>query len=108
MLFSIPTSPDTPFYKQFTSFDGVNYLLTFTYNQRENIFYLTIGDEASNDIKRGLKLVTNWPLFVGHVDERLPRGTLMVISNTTDKSSPGIGELGAGRRCELIYDDGEE
>lgn len=101
-MISIPVSDD-PFFKQFTSIDGKDYLLTFTYNQRELCYYLTIGTEATEDIVRGLKLVCSWPLLLGHRDERLPKGTLMVVSNTTDSTTPDLGELGVGKRCELMY-----
>jgi len=101
-LITIPTTDD-PFYKQVTSLDGVDYTLTFTYDQREDVFYLTIGDAVDNDIVRGLKLVCLWPLLLGKVDARLPKGTLMVISNTTDDSPPKLADLVSGGRCELVY-----
>ncbi len=47
MLLSIPTSPGVPFYQQTTSLDGADYTLTFTYNQREGIYYLTIGTSSA-------------------------------------------------------------
>lgn len=105
-LITIPTTND-PFYKQVTALDGVDYTLTFTYDQREDCFYLTIGDATDVDIVRGIKLVCLWPLLLGKVDDRLPQGTLMVISNTTDDSPPGIDDLIDGGRCELVYQEVE-
>ncbi len=101
-MISIPVSEE-PFFKQFTSLGGQDFLLTFTYNQREACYYLTLGTASGVDICRGLKLVCNWPLLLGKRDERLPLGTLMVVSNTTDTETPDIGELGIGKRCELLY-----
>ncbi len=103
MISFIPTSDD-PFYTQFTNLDGKDYFLTFTYCQREACYYLTVGDESAVDIVRGIKLVCNWPLLLGKRDERLPPGTLMVLSNTTDTTTPDLGELGPEKRCELVYD----
>lgn len=101
-LITLPTTDD-PFYKQVTALDGVDYTLTFTYNQREDVFYLTIGDATGADIVRGLKLVCLWPLLLGQTDPRLPKGILMVVSNTTDDSPPGLADLVSGGRCELVY-----
>lgn len=99
---TIPTFSD-PFWTQVTNLDGVDYTLTFTYNQREDVFYMTIGDAVGNDIFRGLKLVCNWPLLAGRRDARLPKGTLIVCSNTPEDGPPGLTELASGARCELCY-----
>jgi hypothetical protein len=101
-LKSIPTSDD-PFYRQVTALEGTDYVLTFNYNQRENVYYLTVSTADDVDIVRGIKLVCKWHLFAGHIDTRLPPGILMVLPRTTDDSPPGLGELGAGKRCELVY-----
>jgi hypothetical protein len=92
-----------PFWTQVTALDGVDYTLTFTYDQRESVFYLTISDAVGNDIVSGVKLVCKWPLLAGKRDVRLPPGVLMVLSNTTDSSPPGLEDLVAGGRCQLFY-----
>lgn len=101
---SIPTSPDEPFYEQQSTIDGVDYTLTFRYNQREKCFYLTIGDVDGVDIVKGIKLVCNWSLLLGHDDARLPRGRFMVLSHVTgNDDNPDLGDLGEGRRCVFYY-----
>lgn len=100
----VPTSPDEPFYEQQSTIDGVDYTLTFRYNQREECYYLTIGDVSGNDLVKGVKLVCGWSLFLGHQHPDLPTGRFMVLSHVNgDNESPKLGELGDGRRCMLYY-----
>jgi len=100
----VPTSPDLPFYEQQSTIDGVDYTLTFRYNQREEAFYLSFGDVEGNDIVKGLKLVCDWPLLLGHREPNLPTGEFYVFSSLLgDDNQPKIGELGDGRRCSLYY-----
>lgn len=100
----VPTSPDDPFYEQQSTIDGIDYTLTFRYNQREETFYLSVGDVAGNDLVKGVKLVCGWDLFLGHKHPDMPEGRFMVLSHVTgDSESPKLGELGEGRRCLLYY-----
>lgn len=102
MLLTIPTTND-PFYTQITALDGVDYRLRFNYNQREDGWYITIATSEDVDLATGIKLTVGWPLLLGLTDERLPQGTLMVISNTTDDSPPKLDDLQPNGRCELTY-----
>lgn len=99
----IPTDSDTPFYTQRTDLDGVEYLLTFTYNQRENCWYLSIADIDEFDLVNGIKIVPSINLLRQKPSRFLPPGTLLAISQTSDDSPPGFGELGIDRRFVLVY-----
>lgn len=100
----IPTFTDEAFFVQVTTIDGVDYTLTFRYNQREDCYYLTIGDVDGTDILSGIKLVCCWDLLLGHREHNLPTGTLMVLSSDpVDFEPPRFGELGEGVRCRLVY-----
>lgn len=98
----IPTAND-PFYTQVTALSGVDYRLSFQYNQREQAWYLTIADIEDNIIFRGLKLVCNWPLYGNLRHASLPPGQLIVMSNSTDHSTPGLDDLIDGGRCQMCY-----
>lgn len=102
---TIPVLDQTPFIDQVTNLDGVDYALSFRFNQREWRFYLSIGLPDGTELAKGAALVCNWPLFVNVVDPRMPPGLLMVVPQGTDSSPPGLGELGQGKRCELVYMD---
>ncbi len=99
----IPTDPVRPFWTQTTNLDGTPYFLTFRYNAREQVYYLSIdsADQSFNYVQ-GLKLVTNVPLLssVGPT----PPGELYVLTQSSDDDSPpGLGELGETSRCVLLY-----
>lgn len=103
--FSVPTSPDVANYTQRTTLDGVAYLLTFRLNQRENTwrFDLALADETP--IASGVKVVCGVPLLERFVSLQVPPGVLMAFASSSDESPPGFGELGEGRRVELLYFD---
>jgi hypothetical protein len=98
----IPTAND-PFYRQVTALSGIDYQLEFAYNQREDCWYMTIGDNEGNVMFQGLKLVVGWPIFAGLRHANLPPGQLVVISNTISDDTPGLDDLAPGARCELCY-----
>lgn len=95
---------EEPHYQQRTRLEGRDYLLTFTFNEREERWYLSIADEAEDPIASGLKLVANWPLLWPYrYDPRIPPGELAVSDVSGDGSPPTLLELGEGKRCELLY-----
>jgi hypothetical protein len=98
----VPTGND-PFYSQTTTLDGVPYLLEFSYNQREDCWYLLLSTNDGDAIYGSVKLVCNWPLFAICADPQLPPGQFVVASSTTDLSPPGLQDLVDGGRCQLVY-----
>lgn len=103
-VLTVPTTPGVPFYSQKTRLDGVDYLLSFRYSQREDRWYLSIADSEELPILQGLKIVANWPLLYPHrYDPRVPPGELMAIDLTSDTSPPGLSEMGEGKRVQLTY-----
>lgn len=101
----IPTSAD-PFQTFKTRLDGVDYLISLAYNQREDRIYLSLADDEGTPIVSGLKVVANWPLLFRHrYNTAIPPGELMAIDTTSDKSPPSLGELGEGLRVQLTYFD---
>jgi hypothetical protein len=98
----IPTGSD-PFYTQTTTLDAVPYLLAFSYNQRENTWWLLLSTVDGSPIYGSVKLVCNWPLFAQCVDTRTPPGQFFVISTTGDLSPPTLADLVAAGRCQLLY-----
>lgn len=100
----VPTFTD-PFYEESTRLDGVEYILRFKYNQREDCWYLTIATPKDVDIVKGVKLVCDWSLLLPYkYNLGLPQQSLFVFSNTTDKSPPGLLDLDpVSGRCQLVY-----
>src|SRR5271167_1659258 len=103
MMFDVPTGNEA-FYQQTSTFEGVTYLLSFTYNQTCECWYLSIADASGVDIYNGVKLICNNSLFRKCIDPRIFPGALFVQSSTEDTSPPGLDDLlpGSGR-CTLQY-----
>lgn len=97
----IPTDTSLYFWTQTTTLDGVPYLLTFRFNDREQAYYLQIASaDGLTTYVQGLKLVCNFPLLMSFTT---PPGEIMCVSFTQDDSPARIGDLGDGLRCQLFY-----
>lgn len=90
---------------QRTTLDGRDYLLYFSWNQRESRWYLTLCDADNDPIVCGVKLVARWDLLRLVTDARRPPGKLYVDDPTGD-GDPGLDDLGT--RALLRYADAEE
>jgi hypothetical protein len=100
----IPTALDASYWTQKTRLDGRDYVLRFSYNEREDRYTLDLHDEQDEPLVQAIRLLTGWPLLrYHHWDERVPPGELMAISLQGDQTPARFGELGEGRRVELTY-----
>lgn len=98
----IPTDTSLLFWSQTTTLDGVPYLLTFRYNTREACYYLTIeSQDGTTTYAQGIKLVSNYPLLLTYGDN--PPGELFAMSFSADDSPAALGDMGDGRRVQLMY-----
>lgn len=103
MSATIPTLSD-PFYTIRVRLDGADYTLEFVYSPRQSRYYLNVYDANDTPIVCGLKLVSNTRLLKYYrYRAGVPAGELMVTSTTGDKSSPAIGDMADGGRCQLTY-----
>lgn len=97
----ISTSTELSSYTQRTILDGVEYLLSFQWNQREAKWYLSIADSEGAPLGSGLKLVADFPLNRRLVDPGAPPGVLYAMDRTGEGVDPGLRDL--GDRVFLIY-----
>lgn len=102
--FMIPTATD-PFYSQVTDFDGIDYLLEFRYNQRENAWYFDISLADETKLFSGIKVEIGANLLGRFSDIRLPQGQLFAVASGNDESTAGLLELGIDSRVTLVYVD---
>jgi len=100
---TIPVDSSRAFTTTRTTLDGVTYLLRLRYVQRLKCFYLDLLAEDGSAIALGARVVTNWPLFARSRHPRKPPGILMAVPDGGDTSTPNFGELGIGKRVELLY-----
>jgi hypothetical protein len=98
----VETDPTVTEYNQLTQLEGIEYLLSFYWSDREAGLYLSLLDQDQNPIAVGIKLVLGSSLLAKYTDPRLPPGILYLY----DTSGQGLdiqalGDLGT--RIELLY-----
>lgn len=98
----VPTGAEA-FYDETVTLDGTAYILSFNFNQICACWYLDLATIDGELVAPGLKLVCNWDLLLKSASPLRPPGTLIVCSNTTDDSTPGLNDLLPGGRCYLVY-----
>jgi hypothetical protein len=87
---------------QETTLDGTRYLLHFTFNQREDAWYVSLHDVNDVPLASGAKIVANWFLFLRKIDPAtMPPGLMFVSDSSGGGTDPGVNEL--GERVKLIY-----
>ena len=88
-------------YRQVTALDGLDFVMYFSFNDRDQEWYLTLHDAQDEPIEGaiGMRLVVNWEPLRLCVDVRRPPGTLQVASEADQ--DPGLFELGDG--VSLFY-----
>jgi len=102
----IPTRTDLGAYTFQAELDGSLYRFGMQFNEREQLWYMSIADEAGVAIRSGIKVVANFPLLTRVADIRKPPGQLIALSPTAQEPDPGLEDLGDG--VSLIYlEEGE-
>lgn len=98
----IPCAPDGQSnWRQRTAIDGRDYILSFTWVQRDGHWYMDLADQDGVAISSGIKLVPTWPLLRGITDARRPPGQMILEDTTGGLAEPAFGELGT--KYQLVY-----
>ena len=99
----VPCTPNgVARWTQRTALDGVDYLLTFRWSQREGHWLLDVATAEASPIVSGLALVVGSLLLVGVVDARRPAGQLVAVDTTgANDADPAFDDLGT--RFVLTY-----
>lgn len=103
MSTGVPCEPrGQAFWSQRTALDGVDFLLTFRWNQRDGKWLLDLADAEESPIVSGLALLTDVTLLLGVVDARRPAGELSIVDTTgANDADPAFDDLGT--RFVLMY-----
>lgn len=100
-LVEIPCAPaGQSHWTQRTQLNGVEYLLTFAWSQREGHWSLSIDDADGNPLHTGLVLVAGIEL-VGQLVRRVPGGLIVIDTTGANDLDPGFADLGG--RFALVY-----
>ncbi len=104
---TLPTFED-PFYSYSTTLEGREYLLVFRFNQREDVWYLSIYMPDQTPLVTGIKMLDGANL-IQRVDERLPPGRLFAYSRSrSNTTSGGLQEVSQKARVVLAYVSSDE
>lgn len=104
---AIPTFED-PFYSMTIALEGKPYVFDFRYNQREQLWHLSISLEDGTALATGIKIVCGVNLLGRYADIRLPPGLLTAIANGDEPAPPSLLELGEDKRVTLTYFTSDE
>lgn len=93
-VLTIPTRTDLGAYTFQIELDDKLYRFTMQFNHREGYWYMSIADESGNDIRTGVKIVSNFPLLrrVANIDS--PAGEIMALDTTDADADAGLEDLG--------------
>ncbi len=104
---TLPTFDD-PFYSYATTLEGREYLLKFRFNQREDVWYLSLYMPDETPLVTGIKMLDGTDL-IQRADERLPPGKLFAYSNSRNNTTAGgLEEVGKTKRVMLVYVSSDE
>ncbi len=93
--YEIPISITDSNFTQITDLDGTEYELTFTWNQREDKWYLKIALDGTT-LASGMKIVHLYDMLTNLTDPRLPQGGLYFIDTRVEFGDPGLRDLDTG------------
>lgn len=99
---NVPTRTSPLEYREQVTLDGIVFTLLFTYNLREDFWYLDLLDSSDVPVKQGIKLVTGFSLLRLVADTTIrPPGGLVAVDPTGQDREPGRETLGTD--SILIY-----
>ncbi len=106
--FTIPCLPGgVAHWTQSTALDGVDFILTFDWNQRMGRWSLTLATGQGVVLRAGVVLNVGTLLLRGLTTPGRPAGELVVVDTLgRGDIEPGFADLGA--RFELVYFDAAE
>lgn len=90
MLYSIPLQSGTAWFSQAITLQGTRYVLEFRWNDREQLWIMSILDAANNAIVMGIPMHAQRNLFGQYVGLSLPTGNMWVEDTTGQGTDPGL------------------
>jgi hypothetical protein len=95
-------------YTQITVLDGVSTVFRLLYNERREVWTLSLSLEDDTSLIDGQTVVMGVDLLRRCFVTGRPPGNLFAASYTADNTTPGLTDLGKGARVRLFYVPFEE
>ncbi len=100
-MITIPITDPTPRFTQGVDLDGVSYVLSFEWNDRDETWSMNVLNSDSVPLVTGVGLRIGLPLLNRYTSVAGPAGVLEVIDTTGQDLDPGFADL--GDRVQLVY-----
>lgn len=100
-MIDLPIIQEGPHFRFVTELEGLAYSFEFRWNDREEAWFLTVGDGEGNPLAAGVRVVVNFPLLNRFRNPALPPGFLIAVDTEATERDPGFEDL--GRRVVLTY-----
>jgi hypothetical protein len=101
-ILDIPTRSDLDRYSLAAAIEGTEYRMVFSYNTRDEYWYLSIELTDGTPLVSGRPLVADTPLLNRWVNDELPEdGFLMAVDSTGDGEEAVKEDL--GDRIRLVW-----
>ena len=102
-MIRIPIAPDLREQRLQVSLDGTRYVIRIEWLERVGAWYLHLATAADVPIVTGLRIFGSGYVLGSLADDRRPAGQIMAVSSSTPETPPAWGELGTGRRVQLVF-----
>jgi hypothetical protein len=100
-ILEIPTNSDNPSWSEIIALEGIGYLLSFTWNNRDNSWVLDIQLPDETPIIMGIKMITNYELLGTYAEQNMPEGSMVLYDTSGAREDCTRDEL--GNRWKLYY-----
>lgn len=78
---------DSPFYDLSISLQGLSYILEFVYNERAQLYFMSVYDAEKNPIVLGVAVVPAYPILIDYAIPNLT-GYFWLLKKATLESEP--------------------
>ena len=104
-ILQIPLKPNLEAYEISTVLELVTYILSFSFNRRQDIWYMDILNQDRDPILSGIPMYTQTDLTAQYVGEDMPPGIFLIFDTEGTDNNPVQDEF--GNRFLLLYEESE-
>lgn len=101
MAITLPLRNDLMHYSFECRLDNNSYGFEFWWNERAQIWFMSVFASDGTPIATGLRMIVGFPLMSRCRKEERPPGVLLAVDTAGRHEEPGVSDLGA--RVQLIY-----
>ena len=102
-LLEVPTKSELLKYRETVTFENINFILEFSFNNRLELWVMNILDIESNDLLNGIPLQTDVDLtpYANHLN--IPKGLFLLFDTEGIQKDANVEDL--GQRVRFYYEE---